>query len=176
MQLILKSGALVLALTAWLMIATTAWAQTAPKELDLSELEFDIVDAHFVDEMQGLNATFTESQPDKYRGLVLTIEIEKPAGEELTVYVQDLVLHYTYGDVEEITPCWGISVFSADKNVDRPMYLYTAGIGGSTTGLATTDEDVVFADLFFQFMEPDTEELHLFVAQPVGASYTCDGW
>ena len=176
MRLIPRSGAIVLALMVGMFIAATTWAQAAPKELDLAELEFDIVDTHFVEELQGLNATFTESQPDMYRGLLLTVEIEKPAGEELTIYVQDLVLHYTYGTTEEITPCWGISVFSGQLDVDRPLYLYTAGIGGSTTGLSSTDEDVVFVDLFFQFMEPDTEELHLFVAQPVGASYTCDGW
>jgi len=157
--------------------AASAQAGTAPGVLDLKKVKIEIVGATFVKELTGVNnAVFKESNPSKYRGLVLTLKVQKPAGEELTLYCQDLVLHYRYGDKSDVARCYGISAFSVGNDVDRPMFLSPQGLASSSTGAATTKASVVYVDLFFQNMEPDTSELHLFVAQPIGASYKTDGW
>jgi hypothetical protein len=56
------------------------------------------------------------------------------------------------------------------------MALYSQGWGQSTTGLATTKSGIVYIDVFFQNMEPNTSDLYLFMAQPTGAHYTSQGW
>ncbi len=66
-------------------------------------------------------------------------------------------------------------MFSKSQDVDRPMKLIR-NAGSMTTGTSTIKGSTFYMDLFFQNMEPDTRDLHLFVAQPVGASFSAKGW
>lgn len=147
-----------------------------PFMTDLGSLDIEIVGATFVAKLDGVNARFEESQSDMFRGLVLTLRIKKPAAQELTLVAQDLALHYSYGRGVDVAKCQGLSAFSSQRDVDRPITLYRLGLGRVTTGIATTKSDVVFIDAFFQYMEPGTSDLFLFVAQPVGASFKTNGW
>jgi hypothetical protein len=147
-----------------------------PKLLDLTNTKIEIVDTMFVKEMQGENARFEESEPSKFRGLLITIKVTKPAGQSLTIHAQDFVLHYKYGSSADVAKCYGLSTFSVQQSADRSMALYKQGIGARSTGPATAKADTLYADLFFQYMEPNTSELHLLVAQPIGANFLTKGW
>jgi len=158
-------------------IASAPAPKAPPDALDVTKAKFQIVGATFVTKVQGANATrFEESQLDKFRGLILTVQVTKPAGEELTLFAQDFVLHYRFGDKTDVARCQGLSGFSGQMDVDRPMSLFANGIGRTTTGLSTTKLDTMYLDLFFQFMEPNTSDIHLFVAQPTGAWFQTNGW
>ena len=150
--------------------------QNAPRSLDLSKVKIRIVDVAFVKELTGVNATYRQKNPDKYRAAILTLEVKKPAGESITIQAQDLALHYSYGSNADVSKCSGLSTFSSTKDVDRPMSLYAMGYGSVATGTATTKGDVVFIDVFFDTIEPDVSKLHLLVAQPIGASLETKGW
>ncbi len=151
-------------------------AADPPQAVDLETTSFEIIAAEFVEDLVGANAVFSETMPDLYRGLLLTLKVHKPAGRELALYAQDVNLHYTFGEKEEIARCCGVSTFSTEPDTERLMGLFDAGIGGSITGTATTEAGMVFVDLFFRYMEADTTDLHLFIAQPARASFECDGW
>ncbi len=151
-------------------------ASEPPLALQVKDVQFRIVGATFVSKLQALNVRFSESKMDRYRGLVLTVEIKKAPGSELALVAQDLPLHYRYGTKSDVAQCQGLSTFSKQEDVDRAMSLYTQGLGRSSTGLSTTKAGIVYVDMFFQFMEPETSELHLFVAQPVGAAFETTGW
>ncbi len=149
-----------------------------PGMIDPGKVKFQIVGAIYVTEFKGVNATFTESSEDisKYHGLILTVKIRKPADESITLNAQDLPLHYKYGDKSDIAPCMCISSFSVQQDVDRPMRFFKANRGNSTTGASTIRADEVYVDLFYMYMEPDTSELYLLVAQPAGAFFRSQGW
>jgi hypothetical protein len=147
-----------------------------PDLVDLKKVNLAVVEAYFVTKLHGGVTRFEETKPDKYRGLVLTLKITKPAGEPLSLREADLVLHYRRGSSSDVARCFGLSGFSTSRDVDRPMSLHQNGTGMSETGPATTKAETIYVDVFFQYMESDTSELHLLVAQPVGASFTTKGW
>ena len=62
-------------------LSTQAIAQDRkpPQVLDLSKLKFQIVDATFVSSLDAGEGKFQETSPEKYRGMVLTVKITKPA-------------------------------------------------------------------------------------------------
>jgi len=151
-------------------------AKAAPRLLALDSLKLQIVDAMFVTKLTGLNAAFQEGQPEKFRGLVVTLRIEKKPGEAVELCAQDLTLHYRYGTKNDVAICHGLSTFSAEEKVDRPMKLFAKGYGYSSTGPSTSRAPVVYVDLFFMFMEPNTSDIHLCVARPTGASFQTQGW
>jgi hypothetical protein len=165
-----------LALGAGFPAISVAQSDGPPNILAVGKLKIQIVGATFMAKMTGANASYEETQPDNFRGLVVTLQVKKPAGEELTFYAQDFVLHYRFGKQTDVARCQGLSTFSTQQDADRTMMLYRTGIGSLSTGLATTKADVVYVDLFFQYMEPGTSDIHLFIAQPVGASFKTDGW
>jgi hypothetical protein len=144
--------------------------------LDIKKVKIEILGVYFMKELKGVNASFKQNNDAKYRGMVMTVKVRKPAGEPLTLNAQDLVLHYSYGSSSDIAKCSGLSAFSTANDTDRPMALYAQGLGSQTTGAATTNGSVVYIDLFFQAMEQDTSDLHLLVAQPAGISFKADGW
>jgi len=157
------------------------WAQQERTDepsppLRLKDVQFRIVGAAFVSKLEATDARFTETQLDLYRGLVLTVEIKKAPGSELTLVAQDLPLHYRYGTKSDVARCQGLSTFSKQQDVDRAMSLYPGGLGRSTTGLSTTKAGTVYVDMFFQYMEPETSELYLFLAQPASAVFETEGW
>lgn len=150
---------------------------TAPDAVDLKDINIKIVEALYITELRGVKGSFKQKQPEKYRGLVLIVELEKPAGSALTLYAQDFSLHYYYGkESSDVAPCQGISGFSTTKDTDRPMAFDAQGRQASQTGVATTGADTVYVDLFFDFLEPDTREFHLLLAQPVIIPYATSGW
>ncbi len=166
-----------LALVVGCSARAVAQDQKPPQTIDLSTLKFEIVDATFVKELAGVNAHFSmATNADKYRGLVLTLKVTKPAGEELKIACVDIVLHYRYGQKTDVTRCYGLSTYSTQPDSDRAMALYASGIGSSTTGLATTKASTVFIDVFFQGMEPETSDLYILIAQPVGTYFKTGGW
>mgnify|MGYP001047854635 CR=1 FL=1 len=151
--------------------------ESAPDVINLVKVKIQLVSDVFVKELKGVNASFAMGEDArKYRGLILTLKVEKPAGESVTLNAQDLVLHYRYGEKSDIAPCNGVSAFSVQRDLDRPMRLFRRGRGGSSTGASTIRATEVYVDLFFQYMEPDTSDLHLLVAQPIGASFKSKGW
>lgn len=150
---------------------------TAPDSVDLNSVKFKIVGAYFVDTLQGVNAKWRDTSDGKYRGLVLTVEVKKPAQKALSLHANDFSLHYYYGkDSTDVSPCHGVSGFSTVKGVDRPMKLSQTGRVASETGAATSSADTVYVDLFFQGFEPNTRELHLLMAQPCAAPFSTSGW
>lgn len=157
------------------MALRQAEAADPPLAVDVDNVSFRIVDATFVLKLDGVDTTFDETEAEEYHGLVITVEIKKRAGEELTLCAQDLPLHYHYGRKSDVAKCQGLSTYSSVRDVDRAMNLYEGGLGRSSTGLSTTKKATVYVDMFYQFMEPDTTDMHLLVAQPVGATYQCSG-
>lgn len=169
----------VAALTLFVQVASAqdrATAEAVPSVLDLKKVKIEIVDALFVKELKGVNADYKAKAEGKYRGMILVLKVQKPAGEELTLNAQDMVLHYRFGSQSDIAKCSGISTFSLGNDMDRPMTLFESGRGGATTGPSTIKASVIYIDLFFQFMEPDTSELYLLFAQPIGVSFKTAGW
>jgi len=147
-----------------------------PRVLDLGSVKLQIVDVAFVTKLEGINARFEESEPKKFRGLIVTLRIEKTRGQVVELCAQDLTLHYRYGAKSDVAICYGLSAFSTEEKVDRPMKLFARGYGYCSTGLSTRKAPVVFVDLFFQYMEPDTSDIYLCVARPTGAAFQTQGW
>jgi len=143
---------------------------------DLGKVRFQIVDATFVTKLDSEKAQFAETKPDQYHGLVVTLQIAKAPGVEVTLTCQDIALHYRYGVNSDVARCYGLSGYSIRQDEDRAMALYSQGWGKSTTGLATTKSGTVYIDVFFQNMEPETRDLYLFIAQPTGAHFVSQGW
>lgn len=149
---------------------------TAPGVLQLGDVKVRIVGLTFVSRLDGTNLRYEETEPNKYRGLVMTLEVTKPADRELTLWAPDLALHYRHGQDADVAVCYGLSGFSVQQDVDRQMTFFRLGYGKSATGLATTKAQTVYVDAFFQYIESDVSELHLLVAQPIGASAVTKGW
>ena len=174
-----KAFAVTLGLT---VVLITAWAacganseKIPPGWTDVKKVSFAIVDALFVKHLDAVNATFDQGD-NKYRGVVITMEITKPAGEQITLEACDFTLHYRYGDGSDVAPCKGISAFSTDTGVDRPMQLSSVGRVSSTSGTATTKDDSIYVDLFFDGMESTTSELYILYATPVTSGFETSGW
>jgi hypothetical protein len=147
-----------------------------PGLADFARLRFQIVDALFVTQYDGVTSRYDEKEPAKFRGLLLTVRVEKPAGEELQLEGRDFSLHYTRDDSYDVASVDGLSAFSTSKDTDRPMRLsYTARLTAKT-GVAATKAAVVYVDMFFLQMEPDTRDLHLLAARPIGTQYRTNGW
>ncbi len=147
-----------------------------PDVFDLSKVKLQIVDATFVTKLDSEKAHFSESKPDQYHGLIVTVLVTKAIGEEVTLTCQDIALHYRYGNGSDVARCYGLSNYSIQQDVDRSLALYSQGWGQSTTGPATTNSGTAYIDLFFQNMEPNTSDLYLFIAQPTGAHFISQGW
>jgi hypothetical protein len=178
MSLTVKSTLVSALLTLAAGLSTPLFAQnpTPPEVVDLSRVHIQIVDATFVTKLEGGGNQFTETNPTKYHGLVVTLRVTKVAGSELTMACQDIALHYRFDGGTDIARCFGLSSYSTQQNEDRAMSLYLQGWGRSTTGLATTKSDTAYIDVFFQNMEPTTSDLYLFIAQPTGSHFTSQGW
>lgn len=174
------AAALALALGVALAVAPAARAQTPVTTrgdaFDATRAGVSIEAANFVAELQGVNASFKELQPDKYRGLVLTLRVRKPPDEPLTIHAQDLALHYRFGTKQDVARCTGISAFSLTRDAERRIVFLAQGLGAMATAVNTTKATEVFVDLFFQGMEPDTSELDLRAAHPIGARHVTRGW
>jgi hypothetical protein len=159
-----------------LSIHAIAQNPNPPDVFDLGKVRLQIVDATFVTKLDSEKAQFAESKPDQYHGLVVTLQITKAAGDEVTLTCQDIALHYRYGINADVARCYGLSSYTTRQDEDRVMALYSQGWGKSTTGPAATKNGTVYIDVFFQNMEPTTSDLYLFIAQPTGAHFVSQGW
>ena len=148
----------------------------APGEASLEELSFKVVSTEFVTELQGTNQSFETKDANAFRGLLVTVEIKKPAGKQVTLFGPDFSLHYYFGDKFDVVQCYGMSWFSTAKDTDRPMTMLGGGYGRTQTGPASSKAGKVYIDLFFQDLEPQTSELFLFVGQPVVKPFATKGW
>lgn len=153
--------------------ATQDKGAALPGAIDVRAVSFEIEGAKFVEQITGLNGTFRHNEPDKFRGLVLTVRITKPAGVEFVLHPADFALHYYHGNIPDVAPCHGMSFFSQKREDERQLMFFQSGFGKMTS---QSESRTVYLDLFFNGMEPDTGEMHLFVAQPVGARYVSSGW
>ncbi len=172
--------ALVVAALTYAGIAA-AISDKAPKAVDTAKVKMRIVDTSFVQEIDGAgNLSYRQKNPDKYRGLVLTLEVTKPKGQPLTLCAQDFSVHYWYREgnalQSDVAPCLGISGFSAIKGVDRPMYLTRTARHTTKTGTATTKAGTVYVDLFFDMFEPGTRDVYLFLGQQIAPAAKTSGW
>lgn len=120
----------------------------------------------------------SEDDMDKYRIAIITLRIQKPAGEELKLAAADVTLHYYYDSKEETAPCDGISVFSSVLDVDRVLKTGKCSPGWlkQTTGTRTTAAATIYVDVAFRQIEPDISQMWVCVAKPVTAEYSTKGW
>lgn len=96
-----------------------------PGLFDTRNYRVEVVDVMFTKELRGLNGAFKESQPEKYRGLLLTLSISKPGGADMRLYPSDIALHYTRGNGEYgVAKCSGMSFMSTTQNSDRQMVFF----------------------------------------------------
>lgn len=150
--------------------------RTAPGRLNTDDVVIRAVRAEFVAELQGSRQSFTTPEPTQYRGVVVTLEIKKPANQPFAVFAPDISLHYYFGDKFDVLQCQGISGFSTERNTDRPMTFFEVGYGRSSTGQATAKADKIYVDVFFRDLEPSTGDIYVFFGQPLGAALRTNGW
>ncbi len=165
-----------LCVMASLPVAPEVGARSIPGLLDFSKLKIEIVAANFVTEYGGITSRYTTDKPEEHRGLVLTLRISKPADTPVKLHVADIALHYYYGNKYDVAPCKGVSSFSTELKTDRPMKFSKVGFGSTSTGIFSMQAGVVYVDLFFRSMEPNTGNLYLLIAQPVGISFKTEGY
>lgn len=172
------------AMTCWLsfnpgtMLAQTPGgsASSERRECPLtveSSVKMEVTNIIFMDKLQGIGGrslTIPDDKHDQWRLGVVTIKITKPAGSRLTLAAADLTLHYYHGDKTEVAPCEGLSTFSLEDNVDRPVEFSPSmgpGFVKQTTGARATQESVIYLDAIFCFIEPDTTEIWVCVGRPI---------
>jgi hypothetical protein len=164
--------------TASLSVPMHAQDNNPPNVFDLSTARIQIVDTRFVTALESPEnkKQFKETEPDKYRGLVVTVKIAKEPGANVVLIAQDISLHYRFGGNSDVAKCFGLSNFTVSQYDARQMSLYKEGWGNVITGSDARASSTVYVDLFFQNMEPDTHELYLFMAQPASAQFITPGW
>jgi len=138
----------------------------------------EIVDCIFVDQYQCERYKVTVNPP--YRAVILTLKIEKEAGEMLKFALADLTLHYYHGEdgsSEEVAPCDAISTFSTVLDVDRTLKTSKCAPGWikRDTGTRTSASSMVYVDVAFRQIEHNISKMWLCIASPV-ASTTTDGF
>jgi hypothetical protein len=174
------SGITLLVVLLGLLCASGVGAQgiegKVPAMLDLATLQIEAVEASYVTELRGSNASFRTTEPDKFRALVLTLRITKPSDMPLRLYAPDFTLHYTYGSTFDVSQCTGLSGFSTSQNVDRIMTLADRGYLSVAAAGEVKKASVLYVDVFFPGLEPDSRDLHLLVARPTGAMLSTGGW
>ena len=159
--------------------AAPADSGSVPAALDVRRLRISVVAERYLTEVQGVNVSFEEPEPDAYRSLVLTLRVDKPAGTPIELRANDLVLHYRRGEAGrayDVTPALGVSMFSTRADALRPMVLEPQGRCFARSAPQATSASVVYVDVFFPSLEPDTRELYLLVAQPAGVFFRSRGW
>ena len=130
-----------------------------PALFNVNTFRAEIVDTMFCKEVIGENGTYKVGDDDKYRAIIVTLCITKPVKTPITIYASDLSLHYRYGDSFDVAPCYGLSNFSRDLEVDRSIRFSEKCRAKKSTGTATLRSDKFYVDAVFAGMEPDTREL-----------------
>ena len=153
--------------------AAPAEGKTCPMVLDLGgSVKARIVGVRFADEVKSVDQKLImpSGQREPLRFCIVTLRIEKPAGKRLALAAADLTAHYWHADEALVTPCIGLSHFSATPDADRPMQLVPfSGFAfiRSVTGASTTQSTALFVDAVFGYVPGDTRELWVCTARPV---------
>lgn len=143
----------------------------------------EIVRMTFTDEIvgsQGNRMKIPENMKARMRIALVTVKITKPPGKKLTLPAADVTLHYYHGNYAECAPCEGISSFTTEEDSPRPVNLSTnsgPGFVKQTTGTRSTHSGIVYVDAVFCYMEPDTRECWICMAQTtMSEPFVCQGW
>ena len=133
--------------------------------IDARSVTLTIVRAEFVKELKGSHAKFVEPDPEKYRGLVVTVKIADPPAE-FVLRNKDFTLHYEWGrDARNAAQCAGLSACTSRLDEQREMMLCTPNINLSREVKPTGTE--CYVDLFFTDMEVSTRQIELCLATPL---------
>lgn len=161
------------------------FAKPCPMYLDFRQAgtKAEIVNVVFTDEVVGVKGnkmSIPDKVKDRQRLAVVTVKIIKPPGRRVILPAADFTLHYYHGNTPEVAPCEGISEFTATEDTARPIDLSTCagpGFVKQMTRTRTTQAGVVFVDVVFGYMEPDTKECWVCLGQPGSDQpYVTNGW
>jgi len=166
---------LCLAAVGGIALGVAAVTKPAPRALDLNTVKMEIANAEFVTELEGQTSSYNAPDASEYRGVVLTVKVTKPAGTPLSIEAPDLSLHYYFGEDSDVVPCLGLSSFSTGLESDRAMALFNRGYGKTETQKYSTNAGTVYFDAFFTGLEPNVNDIYLFVGKPVTSRHT-EGW
>jgi len=133
--------------------------------IDARSVTLTIVRAEFVKELRGSHAKFVEPDPEKYRGLVVTVKISDPPAE-FALRNKDFTLHYEWGrGARSVAQCAGLSAFSTQLDEQREMVLCTPNINLSRQFEPSGTQ--CYIDLFFTDLEASTRQIKLHLATPL---------
>lgn len=147
-----------------------------PGAWDTAGIKAEIAAVSFVAEYPGANGAYVEKEPEGYRAAVITLRLKKAAGASLTLHPADISLHYRHGGSYDVSPCKGMSSFGVKREAARPMRFFPSGFGEMTADREAAAASTIYVDFFFMYMERDTAELSVLIAQPVGLSAPTRGW
>lgn len=134
--------------------------------IDPKSATFTIVRAELVKELKGSHAKFVEPNPEKYRGVVITVKIADPPSE-FVLRNKDFTLHYQWGrNARSVAPCAGLSACSAQLHEERQIMLCTPNMNLSRE--FEPREKECYIDLFFTEVEASVRQIKLhYLAMPV---------
>ena len=163
---------------------TAAYARPCPRLLDLNgEIKAEVVGVRSTDEVRGVGGNQMRvggKRLNMFRIAVVTIKITKPINRGLSVACADFTLHYYHGNETEVAPAEGMSSFSTAQAEVRPITLPRMsgpGFTKQTTGPRAVRAKVVYIDIIFGYMEPDTREVWVCVGRPITTRpYVTRGW
>ena len=94
----------------------------------------------------------------------------------LDLHANDWVLHYRHGQQTGVARANGVSIFSVVPDAQRPIVGHPEGRCSSRTSPEATEAETVYVEMFLSSLPPDARDLHVLVAQPVGAYFRSRGW
>ncbi len=178
--LVAVSAGLVL-ITAVVVLASQQSQQSCPAVVPLTDCRVTIDSIQFPERVQEGAIDIREPDPSKYHFAVVTMRIDKPAGQQLVLPAADVTLHYRRGagDTFDVAPCEALSAFSTTPEEDRKLDCF-AGMGPgwvkSTTGAAATKASRVYVDAVFAKIERDITDTWICFGQPGSSRYRSSGW
>lgn len=147
------------------------------------DVTMELVNVKFTDEVQGVGGNRMKIRGERlkvFRIAIATLKITKPRGKRLSVTAADFTMHYYHGSNKEVAPSEGLSAFSTQRDFDRPMTLPRMsgpGFTRQTTGSRTTKAGIVYVDVVFSYMEPDTREVWVCYGRPIQTRpFITEGW
>ncbi len=168
-------------LLATLGAVTAQTDRTCPAVVTLDRCRVAVENVQYMTKIEGGNLTMRENNPDKFRFALVTLRIDKPASQALTLHCADLTLHYRRdGEDYDVAPAEAMSSFSVSKDEDRTLDAHNSSGPGwmkSKTGLSARNATTIYADVVFAKIEEDTSRMWVCVAQPGDQSpYRTEGW
>ncbi len=180
-RLLVALSAAILLATAIAVLASQQSQQSCPAVVSLADCRVTIHSVQFPERIQEGAIDIREPDPTKYHFALVTMRIDKPAGQQLVLPAADVTLHYRRGTGEafDVAPCEALSAFSVSPDEDRKLDCF-AGMGPgwvkSTTGTATTQASHVYVDAVFAKVERDVTDTWICFGQPGSQRYRASGW